>query len=114
MIDWDKFNEHLQYYDKELILEVINLFIQDYPQNISTLRKNVEEKDFPQLDINAHTLKSNCSTFGAAEASGLALKLELMGKKQVDEDMKGVLVQFEKAGETLIGELEQYKNTLTS
>lgn len=114
MIDWDKFNLYMQSYGKEVILEVIDIFINEFPQNISDLKKNVEEMDFPQLDIHAHTLKSNCAIFGATEAAKLALKLELMGKKKVDEDMIGVLAQLVPAGEELIKELEQYKKSCSS
>jgi len=113
MIDWDKFNDYLQYYDKKLIREVIDIFIRDYPQKISTLRKSVEEKDFPELDIIAHTLKSNCAIFGDMESKELALKLELMGKNHVDEDMNEVFGQFVIATGKLIQELEQYRNTFS-
>ena len=84
MIDWDKFNEYLKFYDDALILEVINMFIHDLPENISTLKEKVEEKDFCKVDIIAHSLKSNFATFGATEPQELALKLEMMGKKKVD------------------------------
>ena len=41
MIDWDKFNEYLQGYNNALILEIIDMFINDYQEKIKTL---VEKK----------------------------------------------------------------------
>ena len=114
MIDWNKFNEYLGYYDDSLKLEVIEMFINNSPAMITALRKNVEQKDFPQLDINAHTLKSNCKTFGSVEATRLALKLELMGKDKSDEDMAGVLLQLEQEIDQLIIELKLYRSKLSS
>ncbi len=114
MINWDKFNEHLQYYDQQLILEVIGIFIREYPNNITTLGKNVQEKDYHNVDLHAHSLKSNCALFGAVEAAELCLKLELMGKKKADEDMDGVFRMFVTASELLVAELEEYRQKLSA
>ena len=114
MIDWDKFNEYLQGYDNALILEIIDMFINDYPEKITTLQKTIDAKDFPGLDIIAHTIKANCATFGDAESRDLALKLELMGKNKVDDDMNGVFEQLVSAGDELISELKKYKKIHSS
>ncbi len=114
MIDWDKFNEYLQGYDNALILEIIDMFINDYPEKITTLQKTIDAKDFPGLDIIAHTIKANCATFGATESAELALKLELMGKNHADEDMKGVFAQFITSLEKLILELKEYRESHSS
>ena len=114
MIDWEKFNEYLGSFKNPFILEVIEMFIDNYPQTISTLKKNVAEKNFSQLDINAHTLKTNCATFGDAKSGDLALKLELMGKNKVDDDMNGVFEQLVSAGDELISELKKYKKIHSS
>jgi HPt (histidine-containing phosphotransfer) domain-containing protein len=132
MIDWDKFNDRLGCFDEDLILELIDMFITDYPQRMIDLRKSVEDKDYHQLDENAHTLKTNCATFGDNDSARLAYNLELLGKNQVSynsllvnsdswiqlellgnnnpgDDMNSVFAQFVSSSETLVQELEQYR-----
>jgi HPt (histidine-containing phosphotransfer) domain-containing protein len=132
MIDWDKFNDRLGCFDEDLILELIDMFITDYPQRMIDLRKSVEDKDYHQLDENAHTLKTNCATFGDNDSARLAYNLELLGKNQVsynsllvnsdswiqlellgnnnpEDDMKNVFAQFVSSSEQLVQELEQYR-----
>ena len=132
MIDWNKFNDYLGSFETSFIIELIDMFIGNYPQQIETLRKNVEEKDYPQLDINAHSMKTNCASFGDLESAKYAFNLELMGKNRVfsnselfnsvswthlekygksnaDEGIHEVFAHFNNATENLIRELEQYK-----
>ncbi|MCX6266729.1 MAG: Hpt domain-containing protein [Bacteroidetes bacterium] len=110
MIDWDKFNEYLGSYDtKFIVTELIGDFLISGPERVSAIGKNVEEMDFPGLDFNAHSLKSNCAYFGDTESAELAFKLELMGKNQSDDDMKGVYRQLAASVDNLIQELKQYK-----
>ncbi|MGA3013898.1 MAG: Hpt domain-containing protein [Bacteroidales bacterium] len=132
MIDWDIFNDRLGCFDEDLILELINMFISDYPQRMISLKKSVEDKDFHELDENAHTLKTNCATFGDNDSARLAYNLELMGKNQVaynallvnsdswvqlellgnnnpGDDMKSLFIQFVSSSEGLVQELEQYR-----
>ena len=108
MIDWDKFNEFLGGYDKALITELIIMFIRDYPERIAVLENNVKSKDFPALDINAHTLKSNCAMLGATEAAEQALGLEMMGKNQTDEGMDHVLTGLKASLGQMAVELKAY------
>ena len=132
MIDWDKFNDYLGSFETSFIIELIDLFIDNYPQQIATLKNNVEEMNYPRLDINAHSLKTNCASFGDMESAKYAFNLELMGKNRVDSNVKLInsasWTQLEKYGasnadesihevfahfinstENLIRELEQYK-----
>ena len=88
MINWEKFDEHLHGCGNALILELIGMFLSDYPGNISTLRKNVTERDFQGVDKIAHPLKTNFATFGDMECAKLAFNLELMGKKQTDDNVQ--------------------------
>ena len=132
MIDWDKFNDYLGSFETSFIIELIDMFIGNYPQQIETLRKNVEEKDFPQIDINAHSMKTNCASFGDMQSAKFAFNLELMGKNRVisneelvnsaswthlekygssnaGDSIHEVFAHFKNATENLIGELEQYR-----
>jgi HPt (histidine-containing phosphotransfer) domain-containing protein len=113
MIDWSAFNMYLKSFGQEMTLKLIDMFIADYPANISKLKMIVEARDFSQLQALAHNLKSNCALFGGTEAADCALKLEMMGKEQVNDQMDEVFARFLVASEDLVRELRTYRSTLS-
>jgi CheY-like chemotaxis protein/nitrogen-specific signal transduction histidine kinase len=64
----------------EATAEVIDTFLAEGPQLLSTLRLAVERADADELRRAAHTLKSNAATFGATSLSELARHLEMIGE----------------------------------
>ena len=40
-IDWKEFNDYFKYFDKEITIEVINIYINEYDERIRTLEKNI-------------------------------------------------------------------------
>lgn len=91
--------------DRELLQEVVGMFIQEYPSSVAAIRKAIDEQNAHSLDRAAHTLKGMAGNFGAHIVVEAALKLEMMGKSG----------QFAGAGETfalLQKELEQVRVAL--
>ncbi len=110
MIDKKQFLENFQYFDNEVILEIINIFIDEYPERMETLRKNIDEKDFDQIKFNAHSLKGVVANFVAPEVQELAKQLELKGTNKDMEDVEDIFnVLKEKTGR-VIEELEVLKD----
>ena len=87
MIDKKQFLENFQYFDNEIVNEIINIFIDEYPERMETLKKNIDEKDFEQLKFNAHSLKGVVANFVAPEVQELARQLQLKG---AGKDLTGV------------------------
>jgi len=56
-IDREQFNENFQYYDQEIIREVIGDFFAEADDRLVNLKKNIEDKDSVNLAFNAHSLK---------------------------------------------------------
>lgn len=113
MIDWNLFDTYLGSFSKDFVLDLIDTFIKSYPETIAKLRHAVAAKDYPAVEGLAHQLKTNCNWFGATVAGDLALQMEKMAKKLMEDRMEAVLSQFEPAAEELIRELSNYKITLT-
>lgn len=91
MIDKKQFLENFQYFDNEIVLEIINIFIDEYPERMESLRKNIAEKDFDQLKFNAHSLKGVVANFVAPEVQELARQLEIKG---ANKELANVEVLF--------------------
>ena len=92
MIDKKQFLENFKYFDNDIVLEIINIFIDEYPERMETLRKNIDEKDFDQLKFNAHSLKGVVANFVAPEVQELARQIEIKGGGR---DMAGIETLYE-------------------
>lgn len=66
--------------DRALLAELVEIFLQDYPQRLTELREAVAQDDAPRTQRVAHGLKGSVAGFGANQAKELALRLELIGK----------------------------------
>jgi len=112
VIDWEQFNENFQYYDKSIIIEVIDLFLEEYEPRIADLAKNINEKDFASLAFNAHSLKSMISNYMAPSAMEITRKLEELGKNQNSEGLDEVFAKLKSITQELRNELKDYVQKL--
>jgi CheY-like chemotaxis protein len=91
--------------DADLLKEVVELFLDDYPSTFEKIRSAVATRDAAALEHHAHSLKGSVSTFGANRAFEAAFALERQGRSG---DLTGVqdgLSRLEQALEALRPEL---------
>ena len=81
--------------DKALLLEVIELFLQDYHQDLVTLRRAIQQKDHQAFNRTAHGLKGELGNLGAKKAFNLAYALEKMGREANLEKAEATLEQLQ-------------------
>jgi two-component system sensor histidine kinase/response regulator len=96
--------------DMDLLREVVELFLDDYPSALEKLRSAVSAHDPSGVEHQAHSLKGSVSTFGAQEAFEAALVLEKQGRSG---DLTGVeesLRNLENVFEALLPELAALQN----
>ncbi len=107
-IDWKEFNDYFKYFDKEITIEVINIYINEYDERIRTLEKNIEEKDFVNLAFNAHSLKSVISNYMAPSVYSLSQSLVDLAKKDDIQHIPETFEELKKASKELLYELIGY------
>jgi PAS domain S-box-containing protein len=91
--------------DVDLLKEVVELFLDDYPSTFEKIKGAVASRDATALEHHAHSLKGSVSTFGANRAFEAAFTLEKQGRSG---DLTGApdgLLELEKALEALRPEL---------
>ena len=91
--------------DVELLKEVVELFLDDYPSTFEKIKGAVASRDATALEHHAHSLKGSVSTFGANRAFEAAFTLEKQGRSG---DLRGAqesLLHLEQALEALRPEL---------
>ena len=91
--------------DMDLLREVVELFLDDYPSALEKLRSAVSAHDPSGVEHQAHSLKGSVSTFGAQEAFEAALVLEKQGRSGDLTGAQDGLLQLEQALEALHPEL---------
>ena len=75
------FNELKQMSGEDFINELIDAFLEDAPNMISAMQTALDANDVESFRRNAHSMKSNANTFGAAQLAALAKELETMGRE---------------------------------
>src|SRR5687767_4225334 len=81
IIDPAAFEELKQISGADFITELIDAFLDDAPKMIGAMVTALATRDTESFRRNAHSLKSNASTFGATELAGLAKELEMMARE---------------------------------
>lgn len=82
LVDIESLMEHYGG-DVDLILELLVVFEETYEEVLIKVEKTIEEKDFKNLEVHAHTLKGMASNFFVDAIEQRALLLENVGKDKV-------------------------------
>ncbi len=92
--------------DAELLHEIGQLFLEEYPTLLTRLAAAVANQDARTVDRTAHSIKGSVANFGAPAAYQAALELEQMGHTGNLVDAPRHLGELERALATLHAELE--------
>lgn len=108
MINKESFRDNMKYYDKGIVLQVIDIFLNEYPDRLQELEKNVMELDFHAIDNNAHSYKG-VVTYMSGEMAELARKLEFMGKESNSNGIHEALAELTSASLELAVDLKEIR-----
>ena len=81
--------------DRELLEELIAVFLEDAPIRLSAIRAAIQAGDGPNLREAAHTLKGSAAALGAFGARALAQELEDLGKDNALADAPAAAYRLE-------------------
>jgi HPt (histidine-containing phosphotransfer) domain-containing protein len=109
IIEKDRFQENFQYFDKEIVLEIINIFIDEYPDRMNSIKENIDQKDFDQLRFNAHSLKGVVANFIAPEVQMLARTMEMKGTDKDLQDIDALYDELREKADAMVKELAELK-----
>lgn len=114
MIDRKKFDENFQYFDKEIIIEIIDIFFSEFDERFEKLSKNVSDRDFVQLKFNAHSLKGVIANFMDPVTIDLSRKLDEVAKNQESAGLDDLYRDLFENTKKLYQELTVIKRELTA
>ncbi|MCF7810316.1 response regulator [bacterium] len=81
--------------DEEILVEILEVFIEDIPKQIEIVREALIQQDSEQIRSQAHTLKSACGNVGAQSLQELSRMLEEAGKKNNLPKSKSIFENIE-------------------
>ena len=74
--------------DHELLVEMINLFVEDAPRLLAAMRDALQRNDMPVLERSAHSMKGAAGNLSAQVTTAAALQLETNAKSGDCESSK--------------------------
>ncbi|MBC8506363.1 MAG: Hpt domain-containing protein [Anaerolineales bacterium] len=93
-------------------IDLIDTFFASGPEFIQTMKDALSGGDVASFTRAAHTMKSNCKTFGANEFAEKTFELEKLGNDKNLADAKDKLVALEADYQGLVAELENLRDSL--
>lgn len=109
VINKEQFIENFQYFDKEIVIEIIDIFLKEYSERINAIADNIESCDYDNLKFNAHSMKGVIANFVAPQAEQCARELEIMGTEKNIDGAKELFEEFKESGSIMIDELAELR-----
>jgi len=113
VLDLDEFMERVQD-DKELLFELLDIFVQDFQVKREQIKEAVEKSDFEVIRSVAHSLKGASGNISAKLMRETFFDLEELGKNNdltgTDELLSTMNQQFEALNERINQLKEEMKN----
>jgi hypothetical protein len=106
MIDKNSFKEQYDKFDKEVVVEIIDIFINEYKGRLKAIHDGIVLLDFHRIFSNGLAIKGILANFFDNNAHSLAWQLEHKGK---DKDISGLMEDFEKLTHAVEGLVEELK-----
>jgi len=113
MIDRGRFKENFFYLDKEVVIEIIDIFLGEYKERLKILQKNISEKDFTGLKFNAHSLKGVIANFMDPLTIELTRKLDEQAKHESMDGLEELFISLNEGTISLVNELQELKKEFT-
>ena len=114
-IDHSALDEYREVLGEEFVpffVDLINTFFTSGPEFIQTMKDALDANDAELFTRSAHTLKSNCKTFGAFDFADKAFELEQLGAAGDLESAREKLPALEEAYQQLVTDLQRLQASL--
>ena len=109
VINKEQFTETFQYFDNEIVVEIVDIFLNEYSERIESLAESIKSVDYDDLKFNAHSMKGVVANFVAPSVEQQAKELEMMGSEKNMEGANELFEAFKISSASLVEELKELK-----
>lgn len=114
MINLENFNENFKYYGNDVVVQIIDMFVEDHQEDLKMIGQNINNRDFLSLRFNAHHLRGSLANFMDPETTELSRKLEEMGETKNTEGLAETYEKLQAAARDLLKELLSHRKKITA
>jgi len=114
MIDWEEFHNFFQSFGNNVIIDIIDTFVDDHQKDMKLIEQAIKDKDFPTIRFSSHHIKGSIGTFRDPDTAKIAYKLEEMGENNIEDGLKEAFAELQPAVKSLMQELLDYRKKITS
>lgn len=120
MVNKQDFFTTYSYFEKDILVEIIDIFNKEAPAKVEKLYADLETLNFENLRFDAHSLKGTIGSFCAPEAWALAKDLETIATHLIEKNGDGFfknlifekIKEIETAVNMMISQLTEIKNEI--
>jgi two-component system, sensor histidine kinase and response regulator len=94
--------------DRDLLRELLGLFIEEFPGKLEALAKAVASGDLAQVRVLSHALKGALLNMSITQAAGQAAHLEQIAHNGQKEQLREAFAGFERQVKGLLPELQAH------
>lgn len=109
VINKEQFQENFKFFDKEIIVEIIDLFIDEFDDRMKSIKNSIDSSDMEALKFSAHSLKGVISNFVADEPRELAKLLENKADENDQSELTEIYHKLYTSTAILVDELRDIK-----
>ena len=114
MIDRIKFDQNFQYFDIEITIEIIEIYISEDQERFSRIRNIIAQKDFENLYFYACSLKGLVLNFFDPVVIEQSYQLNIMARSKIEDGLEKLFKELEISNGLMIEELKAIKVELLS
>ena len=93
---------------KRLVEGMIKLFLETSPLKVTAIHQAWEARDWPELERNAHSLKSSCAYLGEKKLGEVAARLESAAEKNEEAEVPALLSELDRYHQQALNNLRQH------
>ena len=94
MIDQQEFNNLFHYFDKKMIIEIIDLFVDQQPEIVGLLEQSFVDNDLVLMRFWAHKFRSPCEQFFDPVSSKHAKLMEEAADRKIIEVVDSLIHDY--------------------
>lgn len=113
VIDKQLFEDTFQYFDNEIVVEIIDIFLNEYLDRLKTIKESIKVSDFEKIKFSGHSLKGVVSNFAAPTVQAVAKKIEDQGTTGEDVNLANDFIELEKLTLELADDLKEIRGNFT-
>lgn len=96
--------------DKDMMLEMLTLFVEDIPNQVEAIQKHAADQNLAGVGSESHKLKPTLQYAGLHSLYQTVKRLEVLGKAGVQtEEVSNLIVQLGEETEEALASLEEKK-----